>query len=110
MFETSGDILNLVLAISIALLTVFLCWLLFVITQGIRRILSILDEVKGLINSIHEKVDRAEKLFNTLEEKVKNFSSLLPLIMSGINKVIDVLRNRREKKRSSKKRATEQED
>lgn len=105
MFETSGDLLNLTLAISIGVFTVFLCWLLFVVTQSIRRILTILDQAKRLIDAITDKVNRVEKIFNIVEEKMKSFSSMLPLIMTGVNKVVDILRDRKEKKRSSRSRA-----
>jgi len=102
MFETSKDILNLVLAISIAAFTAFLCWLLFVITSTIKRALKIMDEISALVESIKEKVKRAEKLFDAVEEKLKNVSAVLPLVLTGINKLIDLVKTKNEKKRSRK--------
>ncbi|MFA5030117.1 MAG: hypothetical protein WC495_00830 [Patescibacteria group bacterium] len=102
MLQTSHDILNLVLAVSIAAFTCFLCWLLFVVTSTIKRTLSILDEISGLVESIRDKVERAEKLFTAVEEKLKSVSSVLPLVITGINKIIDFIKTKNEKKRSRK--------
>lgn len=102
MLDTSGDILNLVLAVSIAAFTAFLCWLLFVVTSTIKRTLKILDDISALVESIKDKVERAEKLFTAVEEKLKSVSSFLPLLLTGINKIIDFVKTKNEQKRTRK--------
>lgn len=106
MMETSGDILNIVLAVAIAVFTGFLCWLLFVVTMSIKRILSVIDEVHKLVIAIKDKVDRAERLFLTVEEKVKNLASLFPIVAAGIAKVVEYIA----KRKSSKKQTSSRKD
>lgn len=108
MLETSHDILNFVLAISIAAFTAFLCWLLFVITSTIKRTLHIMDEIAALVDSIRDKVERAEKLFTAVEDKLKSVSSVLPLVIAGINKIIDFVKTKNEQKRSRKTSKSEE--
>jgi uncharacterized protein YoxC len=54
--------------------------------------------VNELVISVKEKVDRVEKLFETVEEKVKGMSAFLPLIMTAVNKVLDFIKSRKEKR------------
>jgi hypothetical protein len=104
MITTSGDLLNLILALSIAVFTGFLCWFLYTITIILRRISGVITEIQHVVETVKEKIDRFEKLFNTIEEKVKGFSSVMPLVLSGINAILDFIKKR---KNSSKKKSTD---
>jgi len=61
-----------------------------------------MDEISGLVESIRDKVERAEKLFTAVEEKLKSVSSVLPLVVMGINKIVDFIKTKNEQKRSRK--------
>ncbi len=49
MFETSGDILNLVIAISVLLFTVFLVWTIYYVLASLKKVYKIVNELdKGV--------------------------------------------------------------
>jgi uncharacterized protein YoxC len=91
MFETSGDILNLVIAISVLLFTVFLVWTIYYVLASLKKVYKIVNELdKGVkkaletIDTIKEKVNKstsylyvagevAKKVVNLMKDKVTNF-------------------------------------
>lgn len=95
MFETSKDVLYLVLSVSIGLLTAFLVWGLYYIVMLLRRGYAIVREISDLIIHIKNKLDRLEHLFDTIEEKLKNSASYLPLVMKGVTEIIEFIKNKR---------------
>ncbi len=95
MFETSKDLLNWVLAISVGLLTVFLIWGLYYIIMLLKRGYAIIREVSDLITSIKEKLDRLERLFDEIEEKLKHSASYLPLVMKGVTEILEFVKKKR---------------
>ncbi len=102
MFETSKDLLNWVLASSIALLTIFIIWGLYYVVMLLRRGYAIIRDVSDLILNIKEKLDRLESLFDTIEEKLKSSASYLPLVMKGITEILDYVKKKKESREARK--------
>lgn len=66
MFSTSLDILNLVLAVCVFFLTVFLCWAIYYFIELAYTVRKITKKVENGINKAEEVVDMArEKLSNS---------------------------------------------
>lgn len=102
MFETSRDVLNWVLATSIALVTVFLVWGLFYVVMLLKRGYAMVREISDIIISVKEKLDRIEQLFNLIEEKLKNSASYLPLVFKGISEILEFVKNKRASRKAKK--------
>ena len=96
MFETSKDILNLVLAISVVGITVFICWLLYYIIASIRKLHDVVNLFQKTLNSANEVVENVKK-------RLKSSSTHLKLIGMLVQKVAEEVRN---KNKSRKKRKT----
>lgn len=78
MFSSSGDILNLVLAISIAALTIFLVAAVYQVVAGLRKF-------HRLIAKAEKSVNKAEELISLAKDKIKNGSTKL-LIFTEVAK------------------------
>lgn len=89
MFETSKDILNIVLAVSVFGISFFICWSLFYFTMIIKNMFSVVKKLKDTI----DKVDDAVKSF---KDKVESTSSYLPLIGEGVKKLVDLMKDKYE--------------
>ncbi len=80
--ETSGDILNIVLAFAIAWLTIILSlilWEVGSIAVGIRR----------MVRSVEKKLDAVDELVNVIRDRIvatsSSFGSFFEVARDGIN-------------------------
>ncbi len=97
MFDTSKDVLNLVIALSVALFTFFLCWLMY-------YFISILRTIKQTLTDVQEKINSLDELLTSLKEKISNSSNYLGLLTKSIISLIELFKNRKEKKTQAKKK------
>ncbi len=82
MFSTSGDILNLVIAVCIIALTIFLCLSLYYLISTVKK-------AHRVINSIEKGVNKIQELIDFLHGKVKNGGAYLMLAGELIKKGFD---------------------
>lgn len=80
MFETSSDVLNLVLSACIVALTFFLCWGIYYFVVAVqkwyritKKVETIVDEVEGVVYSVKEKLHGSAYLFTAGEALKKVF-------------------------------------
>ena len=71
MFETSQDILNLVLSISIGLVAIFLCVLMFYFISILRRTNKVFKEVREKIHGLFQTVETGFSYLGVISEVVK---------------------------------------
>ena len=95
-FDTSKDILNLAIAFAVIFLSVFLAWLLYYFIMMARQMFQIVKEMRERINKIDEVV-------KTFKEKIEHSSSYLFVIGEGMKKLVEIIRERNEKKGKKKK-------
>lgn len=98
MFETSKDVLNLVLALSIAGVTVFICWLLYYFISSIRKLHDAISIFQKTLKTANEIVDSAKK-------KLKDSSTHLKLIGMLVQKVVEEVQNKRQKRKTKTPKA-----
>ncbi len=93
MLETSGDILNLVIAVSVLTFTIFLVWTIYYLLASFKKVYNIVNEldvgvkkVLQTVDTIKDKVNKstsylyvagevAKKVVNLMKDKVTNFDS-----------------------------------
>jgi cellulose synthase/poly-beta-1,6-N-acetylglucosamine synthase-like glycosyltransferase len=96
MFSTSTDILNLVLAISIAALTFFLALAIYYVIASIRK-------VHNLINKVESGISKTEELVSLVKDKVKGSSTYIMLFAELIKQLLKFVQsNNWVKKKDSK--------
>lgn len=82
MFSTSGDILNLVIAVCVVLLTAFLCTALFYLISSVSKAHRVIKRVEG-------GVVKAEELISMLRERVKSGGAYLMLFSELAKKAME---------------------
>ncbi|MDP3836722.1 MAG: hypothetical protein Q8Q67_01325 [bacterium] len=88
MFETSRDILNWVLAVSIGVLAFFLCWALYYFIASAQRIFK-------LVKQIERGVSKAEELIDFIQQKISGSASYMVVIGELIKRGMEFAKNRR---------------
>ena len=98
MFSTSGDILNLVLAVCIVALTLFLCLALFYFISSIRKTHRVIKMVEG-------GVAKAEEVINIARDKIKSGGAYLMILGELAKRAMDYFSEKKsEEKEKAKKR------
>lgn len=92
MLENSNDILNIVSAISIATLVLFLCWALYYVIAGVRSTFK-------LVKRIEQGVLKAESLIDLIRNKVSSSATYLSLLSNLVKRGMDFAEQRSEKKK-----------
>lgn len=97
MLSTSGDILNIVLSVSVAILTFFLCWAIYYFVASIQKIYR-------LIKRIEAGVAKAEELLDIAKGKLKNSAAYFMILGEIAKKAMEFVKDKRDKKTSDKKK------
>ena len=92
MIETSSDILNIVIAISIFGLVFFICWAIFYLTMMLRQIFKIAKEMRNRTHKIDE-------IINLIKKRVEHSVSSLVLISEGMKKLVDIIKDKNKNKK-----------
>jgi len=114
MFNTSRDILNLVLAISIAGLSVFICWSLFYLIASLRSVYKVLKDVEETVQKIgdltrfvRDKVESGASVLNnlteTIKDKLNNTGSYFMIISEVLKRIFDFMQEKKAAKKATKK-------
>ncbi len=97
MLSTSGDILNIVLAVSVAILTFFLCWAIYYFVASMQKIYR-------LIKRIEAGVTKAEELLDIAKGKLKNSAAYFMILGEVAKKAMEFVKDKRDKKTADKKK------
>jgi hypothetical protein len=88
MFETSSDVLNLVLSICIIALTFFLCW-------GIYYFVVAVQKWYRITKKIETGVDEVEQIIYTVKDKLHGSAAYLLTLGDVAKKVFDFVQEKR---------------
>lgn len=81
MFETSKDVLFLVLAISVAVLTIFLVWLVAEVAIMLRRFNRFVGEIQDIARKI-------ERTLAGIRDKLEHSANVLPALVKGVSELV----------------------
>lgn len=90
MFATSGDVLNMSLAIGFIILVIFLCILIFYAILILRDTAKMMDEIEEIVTRVHSTIIQPLKAIDYIVEKAKPY--------------VETIIERRMKERKSKKK------
>ncbi|MBI4779680.1 hypothetical protein HY797_04520 [Candidatus Falkowbacteria bacterium] len=94
----SRDLLNIIIALSVLLFTIFSCWAIYYLAR-------ILQQTFKAVKETRERLNKFDELVKMIKEKIEHSASYLPLIGEGVKKLVEIMRARAEKKKRSKKAA-----
>lgn len=95
MFSTSADILNLVLAACIVLLTIFLCVSLYYLISSVRKTHRIIKMIESTLN-------KAEDVVSLAKDKIKNSGTYFMLFGELAKKLMDYFLDKNKKEEGSR--------
>lgn len=90
MFDTSKDILYLVIAFCVLWVTVFLCWMFFYVTRILKNANAIAEEFRSRLQMLTEAIQY-------VRGKVENIHNLLNLAGGGVAGMIKNVVSRKAK-------------
>lgn len=96
MFDTSKDILNLVIAFSVFWLAIWLSWIFYQIGKGLKNMNRTLDSVQKVLEGIRKGVDQFRDKAGT------TMASLAVLLKSG-KEIYDKVQSKKTTSRARKK-------
>lgn len=88
MFETSKDILNLVLALGVLVIAALLGWLLFYIVSMVR-------DVRQATKTFKEKIEMIDGILSTLKDKIEKSASYFSILVELVSKLVTHFRQDR---------------
>jgi hypothetical protein len=100
MLETSKDVLYLVLAFCLLLISVFLAWAIYYVAM-------ILREFKKITADVRLKIELVEKILVAAKEKLESTSSRMKLLVETISNIAGYMKDR---KQETKARAGKREN
>lgn len=94
MLETSKDILNLSIAISVFGIAAFSCWSIYYFAQILRQ---------GFlaVKNLRERMKKIDEVIKKLHDKIEHSTSYLLLIGEGVKKLVEVAKEYSDKKDKS---------
>ncbi|MEA1963315.1 MAG: hypothetical protein U9M94_03720 [Patescibacteria group bacterium] len=95
MLDTSKDTLNIVIAASVGIFAIFTCYAVFYFAQILRQGFKIVKEMR-------DRLHKVDSLIKTIKEKIEHSTSHIVLIAEGMKKLVEVIKERTEKRKDSK--------
>lgn len=86
--DTPLDLMYVVLSVSIAVFTIFLCAVMYYVIQ-------ILKQGNDVLTDIREKIDAFENAVESIKERVVSSATSMSFIAKHIGTVVDVVKKRR---------------
>ena len=100
MLETSKDLLNIVIALCVLWFTVFLCWMIYYMAMILKRVNEVMEKVTGTLDAI-------AGFFTKAKEKINSVGSTLATAMELGKKVVEIVKEKQEKKRTARRAKSE---
>lgn len=97
MFSTSSDVLNLVLAACVSVLTFFICWAIYYFVASAQKIYK-------LVRRVEDGVTKAEEVLEIAKDKLKNSSAYFMILGEIAKKALEFVKEKRDKKSAVRKK------
>lgn len=91
MLETSSDVLNVVLAISIFSIAFFVSWALYYLVMTLKQLFRAVKEFQ-------ERLDKIDEAIMAFKNKIESSSSYLLLLGEGVKKLVEIMKSRERRK------------
>lgn len=96
LIQDSKDLLYVVIAFCVLLFTVFSVWLIYYMAMIMRQAYKVVKETR-------EKINKVDEILKSLKDKIEHGVSYLVLISEGVKKLVGVIREKSEERKTRKK-------
>ncbi len=90
MFDTSKDILYVVIAFSVLSATAFFCWMLYYVVKILKNASEIVEELRSRLEKLTEAIDY-------IRGKVEQMSGLMSVVSGGVGGLVQKVVRRKAK-------------
>jgi len=87
LFETSKDVLNMVLAVSIGSIAFFVCWGSFYLVMSLRQLFKISKDIKETTQDVREAIF-------CLKSKIKSGAFLASLATDAVKSALEKIKDK----------------
>jgi uncharacterized protein YoxC len=95
MFDTSKDVLNLLLGLSTFLVALALSWLLYQMAKTFHAINRVAEGVEKITNAIEESIEK-------FKDKTSNIATYLTVVLKTGQQILEMVQNKKAARRSKK--------
>ncbi len=95
--QDSRDLLLIVIAFCVLWLTIFTAWFIYYLVMIMRQFFQIIKDVR-------KKIEKVDEVIKTAKEKIEHSATYVALIGEGIKKIVELMKDRSEKKTTKKKK------
>ncbi len=99
MLETSGDLLNIVIAFCVLWFTVFICWFIYYVVMIIKRVADTTDQLAKMAGNVND-------FFGEAKIKLRNAASYAPLVIEGVKNLTEYFKDKQTSKPKAKPKKT----
>jgi|SRR6056297_1782329 len=99
LIQSSGDVLNIIIGISILALTFFVCWVLYYVARSFYNLFKITKEAR-------DGVVKAKEVLELLKKKLSSTMALVRFVEEVSHKALDIVQSYTQKDASEKKKSS----
>jgi len=102
LINNSQDLLYIAISIAVLLLAFFTCWAIYYLARILQQAFQVTKEMRDRLHKVDTVID-------SLKEKIDHSASYLMLIGEGVKKLVEIIKERTEKKKTGGRRAKKEE-
>ncbi len=106
---TTGDILNIVLAVVLLGVGTGIVWLLYYLVQIVKDIHTAIAEFRQMIQGVHQRLTHFGEMLDAIQSKVSSSASAVSSVVRAITEIVSFAREKKAK-RAAKRSVEETED
>ncbi|GEM_PF-445236 len=103
LIQNSNDVLNIVKAISILGISIFLICFIYYLAMIMRELFKMIRDMRDRINKVDEVIE-------ALKNRIEHSASYLSLIGDGVKKIMEIAKERGGKTRKRKNKTTTKQE
>ena len=110
MFETSRDVLNILIGFSALILAVTVSVLLYNLIMIIRDFRILSKSIKEKVALIDGLIKTSQSVLSTIQEKLEHSSAYFGILIELVNKIIEHMKNKKQNNEITDKSQTSDND
>lgn len=101
MLDSSKDILNILLGLSIAAIAAMMSVLLYNLIMIIRDFRNLSKSLREKMDAIDSVITSGKQVLNTIQDKLEHSSAYIGILIQLVTKIVDYLKTNKQNNSSS---------
>lgn len=95
---STGDILNIVIAIVLLAVGGFTVWLLYYLVQIVKDLYKAIEDFRQMLDSVKQRLEHIGDFLDTIQNKVSSSASAIASVVRVVGDLTSLVKNRKTKK------------